>query len=153
MSMLRKNDGFSLHELMVIIGILAIVCAIAMPNLIGWLPKYRMSSAARELLGAMEFARLTAVRQNAEVVVSFNYANETYQATVGGVALRSWKMPAGADLKQPSAQALGASVRFNNQGMPVDGSGNAVSGKVAIGGAGPDKVVGLSAGGSIRIEK
>jgi type IV fimbrial biogenesis protein FimT len=153
MSMLRKNDGFSLHELMVIMGIMAIMCAIAIPSVIGWLPKYRMSSAARELLGAMEFARQNAVRQNAVVVVNFNYADETYNATIGGAALRTWKMPPGVDLKQPSSQALGASVRYNNQGMPVDASGNAVSGKVAIGGGGPDKVVSLSAGGSIRIEK
>ena len=150
--MLRKNDGFSLQELMVIIGIVAIMCAIAMPSLIGWLPKYRMSSAARDLLGAMEFARLNAVRKNAVVVVNFDYANESYQASIGGTVLKTWKMPTGVDLKQPSSQALGASVRFNNQGMPVDALGNAVSGRVAVGAGGRERLVSLSAGGSIKIE-
>ena len=62
--MLRKNAGFSLTELMTVIGILALMCGIAMPNLIGWLPKYRMGNAAPELMGAMEHARMTAVRRN-----------------------------------------------------------------------------------------
>ena len=68
--MLRKNAGFSLTELMVIIGIMGIMAGIAMPNLIGWLPKYRMGSAARELLGTLEFARLTAVKRNVATLVS-----------------------------------------------------------------------------------
>jgi prepilin-type N-terminal cleavage/methylation domain-containing protein len=32
----RKNSGFTLIELMTVIGIIAIVSAIAIPNLIGW---------------------------------------------------------------------------------------------------------------------
>jgi type IV fimbrial biogenesis protein FimT len=147
--MLRKNDGFSLHELMVIIGIIALVCGIAMPSLLGWLPKYRMGSAARDVLGTLEFARLTAVKRNATTLVTLDYANDLVRITVGGDTVRTIRMPQGIDLKEPASQSLGASFNFNGQGMADK------SGKILISDRGrhPDKVVNLSSGGSIKIEK
>jgi Tfp pilus assembly protein FimT len=147
--MLRKNAGFSLTELMVIIGIMALMSAIAMPNLVGWLPKYRMGSAARDILGTFEFARLTAVKRNAVTLVTLDYANELVRITVGADTVRTIRMPAGIDLKQSASNSLGASFNFNGQGM-ADKAGDVV---ISDGGRHPDKKVSLSAGGSIKITK
>jgi type IV fimbrial biogenesis protein FimT len=146
--MLRKNAGFSLTELMVIIGIIGIMAGIAMPNLIGWLPKYRMGSAAREILGTLEFARLTAVKRNVATLVTLDYANDLVRVTVGATTVRTIRMPAGIDLKEPASPSLGASFNFNGQGMA------STSGEVLIsdGGRHPDKKVTLSTGGSIKIQ-
>lgn len=145
--MLRKNAGFSLTELMVIIGIMALMSAIAMPNLIGWLPKYRMGSAARDILGTFEFARLTAVKRNAVTLVTLDYANELVRITVGADTVRTIRMPAGIDLKQPASNSLGASFNFNGQGM-ANKAGDVL---ISNGGRHPDKKVTLGAGGSIKI--
>jgi len=146
--MLRKNAGFSLTELMVIIGIIGIMAGIAMPNLIGWLPKYRMGSAAREILGTLEFARLTAVKRNAATLVTLDYANDLVRITVGATTMRTIRMPAGIDLKEPASPSLGASFNFNGQGM-ADKSGEVL---ISDGGRHPDKKVTLSTGGSIKIQ-
>lgn len=146
--MLRKNAGFSLTELMVIIGIIGIMAGIAMPNLIGWLPKYRMGSAAREILGTLEFARLTAVKRNAATLVTLDYANDLVRVTVGATTVRTIRMPAGIDLKEPASPSLGASFNFNGQGM-ADKSGEVL---ISDGGRHPDKRVTLSTGGSIKIQ-
>jgi len=146
--MLRKNAGFSLTELMVIIGIIGIMAGIAMPNLIGWLPKYRMGSAAREILGTLEFARLTAVKRNAATLVTLDYANDLVRITVGATSVRTIRMPAGIDLKEPASPSLGASFNFNGQGM-ADKSGEVL---ISDGGRHPDKKVTLSTGGSIKIQ-
>ena len=146
--MLRKNAGFSLTELMVIIGIIGIMAGIAMPNLIGWLPKYRMGSAAREILGTLEFARLTAVKRNAATLVTLDYANDLLRVTVGATTVRTVRMPAGIDLKEPASPSLGASFNFNGQGM-ADKSGEVL---ISDGGRHPDKKVTLSTGGSIKIQ-
>jgi type II secretory pathway pseudopilin PulG len=146
--MLRKNAGFSLTELMVIIGIMGIMAGIAMPNLIGWLPKYRMGSAAREILGTLEFARLTAVKRNVATLVTLDYANDLVRVTVGTTTVRTIRMPAGIDLKEPASPSLGASFNFNGQGM-ADKSGEVL---ISDGGRHPDKKVTLSTGGSIKIQ-
>jgi type IV fimbrial biogenesis protein FimT len=146
--MLRKNAGFSLTELMVIIGIIGIMAGVAMPNLIGWLPKYRMGSAAREILGTLEFARLTAVKRNAATLVTLDYANDLVRVTVGATTVRTIRMPAGIDLKEPASPSLGASFNFNGQGM-ADKSGEVL---ISDGGRHPDKKVTLSTGGSIKIQ-
>jgi type IV fimbrial biogenesis protein FimT len=146
--MLRKNAGFSLTELMVIIGIMGIMAGIAMPNLIGWLPKYRMGSAAREILGTLEFARLTAVKRNVATLVTLDYANDLVRVTVGTTTVRTIRMPAGIDLKEPASLSLGASFNFNGQGM-ADKSGEVL---ISDGGRHPDKKVTLSTGGSIKIQ-
>lgn len=146
--MLRKNAGFSLTELMVIIGIIGIMAGVAMPNLIGWLPKYRMGSAARDILGTFEFARLTAVKRNVATLVTLDYANDLVRVTVGATTVRTIRMPAGIDLKEPASPSLGASFNFNGQGM-ADKSGEVL---ISDGGKHPDKKVTLSTGGSIKIQ-
>jgi Tfp pilus assembly protein FimT len=145
--MLRKNAGFSLTELMVIIGIIALMCGIAMPSIIGVLPKYRLGSAARDILGTFEFARLTAVKRNAVTLVTLDYANELVRITVGADTVRTIRMPAGIDLKQPASNSLGASFNFNGQGM-ANKAGDVL---ISNGGRHPDKKVTLGAGGSIKI--
>jgi type IV fimbrial biogenesis protein FimT len=57
---------------MTVIAIISITAAIAIPNIIGWLPNYRLGSGAREVLSAFQQARLTAVKFNAPVVVNFD---------------------------------------------------------------------------------
>jgi len=146
--MLRKNAGFSLTELMVIIGIIGIMAGIAMPNLIGWLPKYRMGSAAREILGTFEFARLTAVKRNVATLVTLDYANDLVRITVGATTVRTIRMPAGIDLKESASPSLDASFNFNGQGM-ADKSGEVL---ISDGGRHPDRKVTLSTGGSIKIQ-
>ena len=61
--LMKKNSGFTLMEVMVTIGIIAIVSAIAIPNYISWLPKHRMSGATRDIYSAMQYARMRAVKE------------------------------------------------------------------------------------------
>jgi type II secretory pathway pseudopilin PulG len=146
--MLRKNDGFSLNELMIILGIIALICGMAMPSILGYVPKYRMGSAARDILGTFEFARLTAVKRNADTLVTLDYVNDLVRVTAGTDTVRAVRMPKGIDLKEPASQSLGASFTFNGQGM-ADTSGEVL---ISNGGRHPDKKVVLSAGGSIKIQ-
>jgi len=71
--MLRKREsGFTLIEMMIVIAVLAIVAAIAIPNFMSLLPGIRLNGAARQVMGDLMAARMKAVKQNNRFRVFFN---------------------------------------------------------------------------------
>ena len=142
-------------ELMTVIGILAIVSAIAVPNILGWMPKHRLSNGARSLLSAFELTRLTAVKQpNAIVDITFDYDNDSFSIKVGGAQVRSGAMPAGVDLQEHGDDPLNGPIVFNSQGLPENGSGAPIDGFIVVSsGSLSPKNIKLSAAGNVNIER
>ena len=125
---MRKNSGFTMTELMVTIAVVAILASLAIPNFIAWLPNYRLRSAAEEIQSTLQFARITAIKENATAKIKFNTANETYQASVqksGGPVriFRGGRMPAGIDIFS-AVFGVGTFVQFDSRGIAND-AGNA----------------------------
>ncbi len=75
--MLRKKDGFSLTELMMVIGIIALLCGVALPAVVNWLPRYKQGSAARDVMAVFENARMLAVKRNSYVLVEQDFGSNT----------------------------------------------------------------------------
>jgi len=69
---MKRQAGFTLIELLTVIAIMGILSAFATPNLLGWLPRYRLKASTADLLSALQYARLRAVKENAAVVVLFD---------------------------------------------------------------------------------
>jgi type IV fimbrial biogenesis protein FimT len=63
--------GFTLTELIVVIGIIGILAAIGIPSFMAWMPKLRLNGAARMVMGDLMAARMKAVSQNNEFKVFF----------------------------------------------------------------------------------
>jgi type IV fimbrial biogenesis protein FimT len=68
---MQRNSGFTIVELATVIAIVAVISAIAVPNLYGWLPDYRLKNAARELFGELQQAKLSAIKDNADFSINF----------------------------------------------------------------------------------
>ena len=159
-----KTEGFTLVELMVVIVILAVLAVIGIPNLISWLPKYRSGSAAREILTVVQQARFRAVKENANVVVSFDPDQDSYKAFVDNgfgtnsenmiqdtdeVTIFSGSMPGKVDMYEAR---FGANpyFHFNSKGLP----GGTIGGHVNLR-CNPDdfKQITVTITGSARIKR
>ena len=141
--LLKKNSGFTLLEVMVTIGIIGIISAIVIPNVLSYLPKHRMGSAARDIYSVMQYARIRAVKEKKHVVINFTPgigAAGTYNVFIddgsgGGIKNDNWQngteptiktgqMP--DDVNMFQAQFTASTwVRFDSRGRP-NGNGGVV---------------------------
>ena len=158
---MRNESGLTLFELMVVVGIMAILASVAVPGFLGWLPKYRMRSAADEVLSTLQHAKLRAVRENDVVSVNFDFSNDSYLTFLdngagadagngtqeaGETTVKNGQMPAGIDLQNSGlVDALNIQVnlvRFDRRGFP-DASGDIVIANGSI-----KRTINLTLGGS-----
>lgn len=86
MRLFNKQSGFTLIELIVIIAIVAVFAAIAVPNFLSYMPKSRLNGAARQVMGDLMAARMKAVKENTTVTVTMvsNSDHEYKILTAGG---------------------------------------------------------------------
>lgn len=74
-----RQAGFSLVELLMVLSIVLVVAAIAIPNMLTTLESYRLDSAARMLSGRMTDARIQAVKLNQPTWVAVDVTNRRVQ--------------------------------------------------------------------------
>lgn len=77
---MEKNEsGFSLFELMIVIAIISILAAIAVPNFIVWRESANLRGSAFNLKSDLELAKMRAIRGGGTVVVKFDLVNSKYE--------------------------------------------------------------------------
>jgi prepilin-type N-terminal cleavage/methylation domain-containing protein len=78
---IKRKGGFTLLEVMIVVSIIAVMSAIAIPNFTKWAPKFRLLSATDDIVKHLMLARMSAISQNRDVVVSFFKNERTYRIT------------------------------------------------------------------------
>ncbi len=87
---MRKNDGFGLFELLVVMGVIALVTAIAMPQLLSSRADTRLRRAAADLRGAAQLTRSRAIQEGKNVILDIHrrpdnwYVMDSYSVYVDG---------------------------------------------------------------------
>ncbi len=121
-------------EILAVMAIIGVLCAVATPNMSAMLKSYRLKSAAYDLASALQLAKMTAIAQNANSVVFFDVENQTYtlfsdNGAGGGTAndnTQSGNEPTiktvnvGSEYSQSvvlGTPSFGSTVSYNSQGM------------------------------------
>ena len=123
---MRKNSGFTLMELMVVIAIVAILASLSVNQFIKWLPKYRAKKAAMELSGQLHKVKLQAVRENRQLGVYFDANTDRYHVLGDDGTNNSWDGPTVVGGDDPSERFIdlpsyGSGVRFDTLSPGMNG--------------------------------
>lgn len=74
----NKASGFSLIELLVVMGVILVIGAIAIPNVLQSLRTYRLSSTATEVANLIQATRYEAIRANTNVSIRGQAVGNTF---------------------------------------------------------------------------
>jgi len=93
---------------MVVLAVAVIVMGVALPNMMSWLPTYRLSAGARQLAGNLQLARMKAISQNTKYRLNFGVlpsTSYTFEKDDGGFATESgpFSLPNGITVTVVSA--------------------------------------------------
>jgi len=83
------SRGYSLLELLVALGVGAVVCCMSLPVMSEWQRNANYRRGAREIVSALRLARSHAVTRTREVVVDFDLDVNRYRLRVGDLAYGS----------------------------------------------------------------
>ena len=69
---LSNNHGLTLTELLIVLGIFAIVASTGVPNILNWFPTYRVKAAARDARAHFQKCKVAAIATNVNCTIVFN---------------------------------------------------------------------------------
>ncbi len=114
-----RAGGFTFIEILVALGIIAILAAIALPNWSTLLPNYALNSAARQVQSELQKAKSRAVSENAKYQLVFSSTGYSIQRDTGS----GWQstgenkpLPDGITRSEESDATLG----FTSRGTSSD---------------------------------
>jgi len=138
---MRKNTGFTLIELLIVIAIMGVIAAVTIPGYMAFIPNYRLRSAAEELQGDIQFAKIRAIKLGVVVSIRVNTATDTYTMFVdNGAGANTGNGALDGDEGAPIKTATMASdiditgvtftnnaVQFNSRGLPFNWNDGRIS--------------------------
>ena len=132
---MKKENGFTLIELAIVIAIIGILSSFAVPAYNEWLPKYRLKNAVMDLQATLNSTKIEAIKSNSEWAIVFDTANDSYHICSDDGANNNWDGPSGDDTVESTINLsqYGAGVRYTGvTGGPLVFSNRGFSNAVVV---------------------
>jgi len=113
------QKGLTLVELLIVIAILAVLSAIAIPQMGGMLDAYRLNGAVRVVWSDLQNAKMTAVKENKSVRVDFTSPSYNFVRVDTGAVIFSRNLShdySNVTIKNGSGNTT-FTTTFNSKGM------------------------------------
>jgi type IV fimbrial biogenesis protein FimT len=132
-----RPAGFSLLEVMVAVGVAAVLAGLAVPALITWKQDRQLRGAATNLAADLGLAKMRAIRENAFVAVIFTAGGYTIFVDNGAgsgdagdwvrsgdeALVQQRTFSPGVGVRMTDLTLPGNRLRFNGRGFPMDVAG------------------------------
>ncbi|MEE8130674.1 MAG: prepilin-type N-terminal cleavage/methylation domain-containing protein [Vicinamibacterales bacterium] len=145
-----RADGFSLIELMIVAGLIAVLASATAPSIAAGLRRYSLITASQEVVSTIRSARHQAVGRNAILRVRFDHpAVGQYQvldaadAAIGDVRF----LPEGANFS-----AVSGDIQITTSGRVTDLAGNPTTETIVVSNVdGQSTTITVSASGRVQL--
>ena len=77
--MSRNSYGFTMVEVIIVLLILGIISAVAVPSIKSSLDEIKLDGAAREIISAIYYAQSSAIKEGEDYKVNFNKVQERFK--------------------------------------------------------------------------
>jgi type IV pilus assembly protein PilA len=115
------HDGFTLLEVMIVVGILSIGAAIAIPNYQNWLAKSQLRQAAGEISTYLNFSKAAAMSRNRTVTAALALSAGELRLTATDAAGVIFDQRLKVSRVTGVTVVGGGNVAFNSQGLRASG--------------------------------
>ena len=131
-SALLNRMGFTMIETIIVLVIIIIIVGISIPTFTIFIPNYRLKSAAQDLYGHMQTAKIEAIKKNGVTKMTFNTTNGTYKKADEDIIDLKKEYKGSVSYGRPDGTAYATydgsppELKFNSRGMTTNDSKGAV---------------------------
>ena len=109
---IARSRGFTMKEMMIVVVVIGLISALAVPSFLGYMPKLRVKSAARDIVSSMRLARSKAVSERRPYGVVFDLNSNSI------ISFADTDNPSGMSYSSSDsttrADTLGADIKFSS---------------------------------------